>query len=680
MHTPVSRRSLIKLLAAAAPAVSFLPQFSPRRSTPSGRLLSYALFFDESDVDRIRSAYFNNPVFESVRSALESIDADETRNFLRTEVRFNDQLYDIARVGTLLEELSFRFLMNGDELSRDLAIECGDTIMKFDRWDFFLDGDKPIAVQRASQSTISISLGADWLGASLPEEQRRAWLQTMGERGCQACYNSLYIIANPHATTDWRFDPESTYFEHRPDNRTDMNRRAEITQDTNLRAVPASAILIGTTAYEFEFGSSEKTQRWMNVGAEAVRAFKPLFQADGSYHEEISYAHYTATHVAQAAIVTARTGSVDLTDTVNWDRYADFQLNMTMPTRGDRYSVVNFGDSGNHSFNEPARAALPGWIAARSQNTTAQWYADNLAGTRTIWDVIWRDNSLEGRPPVDGNKLWISELDRVVARTGWDEDALVVAMRSGGPANHEHADRNSIIVKSHGEVLVSDPLRPPYSFADPAWPMRLSVGHSGVLIDGRGHQHHNGVEGTNASRALARIVHSDVNTHQANWTSNATQAYRLVDTNIKGVFRSIAVLFEPQVIVVVDSVSKYVQPSRLTARFFGFNEDGNYGVTIGDGRFIVRRPNAVMRAEVLSELGHRIVRGEPFVPEETAKLHPFVDVVTDPAEDILLVTVLSVGTSESTLPTIDTSFSNGSHTIRVGGQTVVASRGGLRVS
>ena len=33
--------------------------------------------------------------------------------------------------------------------------------------------------------------------------------------------------------------------------------------------------------------------------------------------------------------------------------------------------------------------------------------------------------------------------DWVVSRTGWEAADTVVAFRSGGPANHEHADRNA---------------------------------------------------------------------------------------------------------------------------------------------------------------------------------------------------------------------------------------------
>ncbi|HKK18906.1 MAG TPA: hypothetical protein VJ952_09535 [Opitutales bacterium] len=43
-----------------------------------------------------------------------------------------------------------------------------------------------------------------------------------------------------------------------------------------------------------------------------------------------------------------------------------------------------------------------------------------------------------------------TDLDWVFCRTGWEPDDAALGFRSGGPANHEHADRNSFIFKIHG--------------------------------------------------------------------------------------------------------------------------------------------------------------------------------------------------------------------------------------
>ena len=84
-------------------------------------------------------------------------------------------------------------------------------------------------------------------------------------------------------------------------------------------------------------------------------------------------------------------------------------------------------------------------------------------------------------------------------------DDTVVALRSGGPGNHEHADRNSVIFKAHGERLLNDPVHASYSTKDPKWLLRQTEAHTAVLIDGKGHVYHDGRDGTNSSAAAATI-------------------------------------------------------------------------------------------------------------------------------------------------------------------------------
>lgn len=682
----MQRRQAIKLLSTLC-ASSLVLQRLPGQSRTSNGELTYGLFFDEKDLPRIRENFLTNPLFAEFREYLASFDKDGEYAFIKDQLRYNDQLFHIGRLGAAAEFMAFHYLMTGAEDSAELARHAIRQIMKFDRWDFFLDGDQGIAMQRASGSTVSVSLVIDFLGSNLSDRERREWLRTMGERGCEACYRTLHGIRNPQEVTGWRFDPESTFFEHRPDARTDMNRRPEITENTNLRAVPASALVIGTIAYQLEFGESETTRRWLEMGTYSTEVFRNFFEPDGSYDEEINYAYYTAEHLQQAVVILSRHGQSAPVDLINWDGYVDFNLNMAMPTHINPCSIVNFGDSGKRPPlpNKPvevspplwlaaksnfSQTALPLWIAARNRNGHARWYAENLGGASTLWSVIWSDPSVESKPPEDGPRLWVSDIDRVVARTGYGVDDLVVAMRSGPPANHEHADRNSIIVKCYGEQLVTDPLRPPYGFADPSWRMRLTEGHSAVLIDGHGHEHHNGVEGTNASRSFARITHNHDDKRHARWTSEATQPYRLVDLNIKQVLRTVFVLYNEPAVIVVDRFSKWKHASTLTSRFFGYNLDEALSLEVLPDGFIVRRPHAAMRATTYASVGFNVMQGKLAIAPDRAEENPFIDVVTAPSMEATVVNVLSIGRKASETGTAEFKSGTDGLVVSIGGSTV----------
>lgn len=633
--------------------------------------LAYGLFFDDADIARMRHLFSESGRFASLRERMLAFDRAAERRFIKEEVRYNDQLFHIARLGNSAEEMAFLYLMTGDEDAADLAADLVRTIMKFQRWDFFLEGGKDVVgVQRAPSSTIAVSLVSDWLGSRITPEERADWIATMGRRGCEPCYVGLYGIRNPREVVGWGFDETSTFFEHRPGNNTDMSRRPEITRTTNLRAVPAGALTIGALAYRQEFGDGPEVKRWLEMATFSLDAFNRIFRPDGSYHEGVSYGNYTATHLAQATTILERLGEKNVLAQINWEGYANYVVNMAMPTKDDPYEIVNFGDNGNPKSGERgavARTAVPYWIAGRYRNQLAQWFADNRGGDPDFWALIWYNEGVTAARPEAMNRLWISDLDWVTARTGFDPEDLVVALRSGFPSNHEHADRNGLIVKCFGEQLVADPYRPPYSYSDPSWPMRLTIGHSAVLIDGEGHEYHNGVEGTNASNSYARLVDSGTGNGYAYWVSEATQPYRLVDVDVKFVARTIVALYKAPAVIVVDRMTKYAEPSLFEARFFGYNYDGNCLQETSGSDFVTKRPGAVMHARVLATVPTHATVGRLPIPDEVAAHHPFVDVGTvEPINEATIMTSLLIGRDEDSLPQVELEQSDGGFTISFG--------------
>lgn len=666
----MNRRSWLSLVLASSASTVLLPR-ALRAMAPTAYGMGPGLFFDPADLERIRHNYLNHPAFAELRQSHAEMDYAEHEAWMDT-IRYNDQLMILRPLRVLAEELAFITLMTDDPEAERLAKRAVREIMKFERWDFFLDGDDPIAVQRASHCTAGVALVIDLLGDRVSADERREWIKTMWERGTTACFRTVEDIRHPQTAKGWRFDPESSFFEHRPGNRTDQNRRPEITFNTNLRAVPAAALVIGTLAYELEFGGDETTRRYREMGIWGMDGFREFFKPDGSYDEEVSYANYTATHLVQAIIAMRRHTDTDLTDLIDWDAFADFLYNMSMRTDADPYGVVNWGDSGStpDAVHNAKRTGLMTWVAGETGNGLAQGFAQEFGGKRDLWSALWFDENVPAEVPPDENKLWVSDLDRVVARTGYGPEHLVVALRSGPPANHEHGDRNSLIVKCHGQELITDPLRPAYSYSDPAWRMRLTEGHSAVLIDGHGHEHHNGVEGTNASRSFARVVSHDSNDEFARVVSDASQPYRLVDTDIKLVRRSIGVLYNVPAVIVVDRITKWQTASTIQARFFGYNWDGQLGLSADAGGFMVRRPGSVLKAQVFSRTPVSCETGEMEMLGDRADIHPFVDVTSAPTTDLTLVTVMTLAENAHDLPPVVGGVEGEGFTLAVGDKSV----------
>jgi hypothetical protein len=596
------------------------------------------LFFGSDALPALRERYLRDPLFAGLRERYAAIDRAAERRFLASEVRTNDQLYDIVRVGDLGQRMAFVHAMTGDEDAARLSIEAIRTLLRFPKWDYFLTGANEVfGLQRAPSSTYAIALAADWLGDALPDAERDTWLRAMGERGCEPCFRALHGMRHPDADTGWHMDPESTYFQHRPGDRgLDLSRWPHILDRTNLKAVPMSALVIGTLAYEQRFGADERTRRWMEQALYSMDTFAAMYTRDGSYDEGIAYGGYTSLHLAQATEALRRATGADRYDHFNWPGFVAFMRALHLPTVTDPRGIVNFGDAWS-APNSPVAF----WAAARSRDPQAQWTGLNVAAGHDEWSLLWFDPAVPAEAPAPGPALWQNDLDWVVARTGYGADDLVVALRSGGPANHEHADRGSLIVKAFGERLVTDPNRPPYSFTDPAWIMRTTAGHSALLVDGQGHQYHDGREGTNASQAVARLIRTGERDGLMFWTSDATPAYAMVNDDVRSVTRTVLVLPALPAVVVLDKVIKARTASRITARYFAHNNDGKASVATNAGGFTIERPHAQMAALAGATAGVTVRAGHLPIPEETARLHPFVDVETAETRlDPLLVTVL----------------------------------------
>jgi hypothetical protein len=589
-------------------------------------------------VTRYRELFAGNPQFSVLRKEMDTLDRERERKFLRSEVRYNDHLYDISRIGNLAQQMALLYVFTGDTDAAALAQECVETLMKFPKWDYFLEGGTDIiGLQRAPNSAIAVAIVVEALEKRVPLALRKRWLSTMAERGTEPSYRATYGMRYPDRVKGWTMDSTSTFFMHRPLERGISLARWPIILNTiNLKAIPASALALSALVYREYFGETGDTKRWLEQATYSIGTFREIYARDGSYNEGISYAHYTTLHIIQAVDALRRAGVADLTDMLNWNGYQDYLLEMTLPTQEDIHAIVNFSDAGTGAHASPSF-----WISRQTRDGLARWFGENLALSRDLWSVLYYDPSVPLTPPSQKTHLWYSDLGWIVGRTGYQPADLVVAMRSGGPSNHEHADRNGLIVKCFGERLIVDPMRPPYSFRDPAWKMRLTAGHSCVLIDGKGHQYVDGHEGTNASQASASIIRRGERDGYFYWTSDATQAYALVLPDVHSVTRTVVTLTDPPALVVVDKIMKSSEPSTVQARFYAYNTDGKGTIAAAQNAFTVTRPHARLVGTASSNAGTVCTASVPDIPPAQAHLYPFADVGTaQPAKEICLVTVL----------------------------------------
>lgn len=625
-RTTTSRRDFLSQAALTASLLAVSPWQLLMRPPTAGEGLGSrpGLLFDESDVARIRETA-KHPRFAAYWNTLSNANLEVDKRFLREELRLNNHVSDFLKARTILERTSFVYAISGNPSQLEVAKLAIDRILEYRKWDYFLEGgEHTIGLQRAPEATIAMAFAREWLDGVLSDATKREIEIQIAEKGAPACYRTLYGMKYPDRVRGWGFDPESDY-----KFRFDLSRWPFILNSTNLKVIPIAGLGIAACLLH---DKHPQAQRWLELALQSARAFAPMFGSDGSYDEGVSYWGYTALHLTLFVEVLYRILGIDERSLINYPGTVRYGLQMSMPTTGKRDDCVNFGDAS--TLGDVSVAA---WAARRHRDSTAQYVATSIGEVRTHYGLVWFDRSIPSAMP--GRELHDVRFknDWVVSRTGWDEEGSVVALRSGGPANHEHADRNSVIFKAYGERLLHDPFKAAYSYTLPHWVLRQTEAHTAVLIDGKGHQYHDGREGTNASWAEARILQYQVSDHGLVVTSDATEAYALVNPEVDLIRRTV-IFLKPDVLLLFDRVRLKSMKAPVQVRFQVYNEDGQGRAEVGGADFHVLRPRASLRGSLFSPNSLTVRTGFHDVPKDIG-VYPYVDVGMSEALDHQVLTV-----------------------------------------
>jgi hypothetical protein len=448
----------------------------------------------------------------------------------------------------------------------------------------------------------------------------------------------------------WGFDPEDDYPQAF---RVSLARWPLILNSTNLKVIPTAALGIAACTLH---GKHPQAQQWLELARSSAKSFSTMFGSDGSYDEGASYWGYTVLHLALFAEALWRTQGIDDRNLINYPGTVRYALALTMPTVGtglvppsgprnlavptaradSKNDIVNFSDALTSSD-----VSVAAWVARTHRDPLSQYFVREYSEAKFPFALIWYEPAAPAQAP--GPELHDVRLsnDLVVSRTGWGALDGVVALRSGGPSNHEHADRNSVIFKAHGERLFHDPFRAGYSYTTERWKLRLTTAHTSVLINGKGHQYHDGHEGTNASWAWARVSEFKSGPGWMRVTSDATEAYQLVNGDVARVERTL-VFLKPDVLLMLDRVKLKATPVPVQLRFQVFNDDEGGRCSANGATFEIARPTATLRAKVAAAGATPVATTGRQDISEAEGIFPFVE-VTSPAA--LEHTVLTVNTA-----------------------------------
>jgi hypothetical protein len=677
-----TRRTFLKTTAAlsAALPLSRVPLAAAPVAGAAGPAASPGgLLFDRADLARIR-ANLELPRLSEVKAMLTTVDFAAETKFLREELRLNNHVADFMRVWKLVQTCAFAYAVWGDRRQLEVALLGLQRLCDYKRWDYFLEGGKDtIGLQRAPEATIASCYALDWLGDAIPGDLRAAVEAKIISEGAPACYRTLYGMKYPDRVRGWGFDPEDDF-----KFRFDLSRWPIILNATNLKIIPTCGL--GLAAIWFH-GRHPEASKWMEMARQSAQAFAVMYGSDGSYDEGVGYWGYTTLHLAMFADALHRRTGLDDRRLINYPGTVRYALAMAMPCGGKTVYDPNIGTAYNATPKinyEPAQDVVNFGDAASGLDVTVAAWVGEIAGDPLSREVargtgslkhlqaaVWyRPDGVRQTPGAELHDVRLSN-DWVISRTGWAAADTVVALRSGGPANHEHADRNSVILKAHGDRLFHDPFKAGYSPTIPRWLLRQTEAHTSVLINGQGHQYHDGREGTNASWSHARVTDFQTGPGWMVVTSDATEAYALVQSDVTQVLRTL-VFLKPDVVLLLDRVTTRADAT-VQVRFQAFNDDNRASVSTKDSSFRIERPLASVAARVTGPGSLLVQTGKLALPEAEG-VFPYAEVVSAAAKSHQILTVATTAPAGEGHGELQARYANDTWTFsgRHRGQTVRA--------
>ena len=585
------------------------------------------LLFDADELPRIR-ATLQRPEFAAYWKNALGADLAADERFLRTELNLKSVNTDLARAASILQRCAFIHVIAPDPRQVALARLALGRILEFPRWDWFLEaGRHTVGIMRNGTTSISVVLAADWFAAEFTAAEHAAIAKFIANEAGPAAECAVFGMNHHDKVVGWSMNDDYTGF-----TKVDVSRWPVILDVNNLRIIATSGL---AAAAALLAGRDPRAAHWAAMARDSLKLFVSRLPADGAFPEGPDYWHFTFNYFAVSADLLRRRCGIDVRDAADFPAMARYVLMVTQPTRDIPTGCLNLGDAYMTSGAEPLA-----WIGRNFRDGTANHLVLQPGTVRDIpnssWAAIWFDPTVPARRSPD------MPLDRVIypgiviSRTGWTAQDSVLSLRSGEPENHEHADRNSLIFAAHGDRLLHDPLKANYSPHDPKWLLRLTAAHTAVLIDGRGHQYHNGEEGTNASKARAHLTDHRVGPDWMSAVSDATAAYALTGLPVRHVQRTV-IFLKPDVLIVCDEVRLDTALSVQT-RWQVANEDGRGAVTTDGHTFTITRPHATLRAVPAGNAGFTVTADRLPLPAEGGS-YPFATVTSAPAAEHCLLTV-----------------------------------------
>lgn len=210
----------------------------------------------------------------------------------------------------------------------------------------------------------------------------------------------------------------------------------------------------------------------------------PNFDRYGAFYESVNYADYALSeyllfHLARTNALGRSEGSeISLLESVG-----DFFVHTSYPTHDDMLSV-NFGDSSLHATGEETIRLL---LANGYDQPSYHWYLGRTDPELNDPIALVYDcrESVPNPPKALPTSKLYPDIGWAMLRSSWDDDATLLATKSGFAWNHAHPDAGSFVLFHRGKPVLIDSGNCSYGRREYSSYYRQSKAHNVILIDGQ---------------------------------------------------------------------------------------------------------------------------------------------------------------------------------------------------
>jgi hypothetical protein len=229
---------------------------------------------------------------------------------------------------------------------------------------------------------------------------------------------------------------------------------------------------------------SEAFPEWFSYQGNVLQNKSLNFDRNGAFYESVNYAEYALSEYLLFRLAytnvyrNAKPPEIPLLKTAG-----DFFIQTCYPTTTSMLSV-DFGDS---SLRTTGAKTLRLLLANGYQARAYDWYLGRTnPGLDDPVGLVYSEARPMTRPP-DGLPLSVlyPDIGWAVLRSSWQDNATMLAVKSGFTWNHAHPDAGSFILFHEGKPVVIDSGSCSYSRPEYSSYYRQSKAHNVVLIDGQ---------------------------------------------------------------------------------------------------------------------------------------------------------------------------------------------------